>query len=517
MFAVRLIFLAAAEFATSAAPAAAGEVLAGSPSKVAVTVYRAPQRSQGTMNLDALQGFALITETRAVQLPAGESQLRFEGVANGVDAASALLGGLPATLLEKNQDARLLDPSTLARAAAGIPLQLVRTDRATGRVTRTQVELIAASEAGVVFNSAAGVEAYHCDGLSETFAYSSAAGLSAAPTLSVLVRAEHPFSAQVTLSYLSRGFDWYAQYSAALSTDATRMDMGAWVTLANSNDVGFSAASTQVVAGRVNRDTAAIDPIDMGPPTIAACWPQETTSDLPLPPPTPVKPAGKALLMRALPMPVGAADLQEVVVTKTVAVEQLGDLKLYRVPEPTVVAAPQSKQVRLLDRTAIPVKVVYSTELYEWSSDEESVPMQRVLRTKNLSGNHLGLALPSGSIAVFERVHGGSVLLSEAPLRDTAVGEDLEIEAGESADVRIKTVTEERRAGRKQTPLARMRVEISNARVSAARIEIKIILGDGERILDADHPLGTRDGRPAFMFSVPSGATETLRFARKSP
>ena len=48
---------------------------------------------------------------------------------------------------------------------------------------------------------------------------------------------------------------------------------------------------------------------------------------------------------------------RRVVVTgaKKVQQEQLGDLKLYRVPERTTVASRQSKQVRLMDRPGIPV------------------------------------------------------------------------------------------------------------------------------------------------------------------
>ncbi len=61
--------------------------------------------------------------------------------------------------------------------------------------------------------------------------------------------------------------------------------------------------------------------------------------------------------MAALNAPAAAfGGLEEVSVTGArVSQEQLGDLKLYRVPERTTVASHQSKQVRLLDRTAIPV------------------------------------------------------------------------------------------------------------------------------------------------------------------
>ena len=45
------------------------------------------------------------------------------------------------------------------------------------------------------------------------------------------------------------------------------------------------------------------------------------------------------------------------------AQEQLGDLKLYRVPETTDIASHQMKQVRLLDRFRIPVESFYRVDL----------------------------------------------------------------------------------------------------------------------------------------------------------
>src|SRR3546814_5469593 len=92
-------------------PAAAEDVVASAPSALSVTVYRAPDRDAGSIDLDDLGGFALISETRTVHLPAGVTRLRFEGVADGIDAATAILTGLPGAVIEKNRDAALLSRS----------------------------------------------------------------------------------------------------------------------------------------------------------------------------------------------------------------------------------------------------------------------------------------------------------------------------------------------------------------------------------------------------------------------
>ena len=57
------------------------------------------------MNLRSLRGFALVTETRRVTIPAGDGVIRFEGVAGGILPESAIVTGLPDGVVEKNQDA----------------------------------------------------------------------------------------------------------------------------------------------------------------------------------------------------------------------------------------------------------------------------------------------------------------------------------------------------------------------------------------------------------------------------
>ena len=90
------------------------------PDSVAVTVYRDPDRGAGdAFNLNWLNGYALISETRRVRIPAGESELRFEGVAGGIIPQSVIVSGLPGGVVERNRDALLLSPGTLLDNLAG--------------------------------------------------------------------------------------------------------------------------------------------------------------------------------------------------------------------------------------------------------------------------------------------------------------------------------------------------------------------------------------------------------------
>jgi hypothetical protein len=526
MRAAALILSSGLAAASGVAPAAATEVLAEPPSNLIVTVYRAPYRNSGSIDLDNLEGFALITETRLVRLPAGVSRVRFEGVADGIEPSSALITGLPGKVIEKNRDARLLSPAALVASAVGKPVELLRSNRKTGALQRLSGTILSDAGGGVVFKTEEGIEALRCSGLPETFSFEPLADLSARPTLSVEVLVPSAVTQEVTLSYLARGFDWAADYTATLSQDGQHLDLGAWVTLANSNGVGFPGAHVQVVAGKVNRESGEVEPIDIGGPILAQCWPRGSTSDQPmiLRRESMDRMMFKKNLAAAAP---AAMSLEEVVVTgaKRVEQEQLGDLKLYRVPERTTLASRQSKQVRLMDQSGIPVATVYGLDLGE--DADATGPAHHWLRTKNTAANHLGLPLPSGGVAAFAPYKGERLLQYESALRDIAVDEEVELDLGESADVQVTGQAEETRvdsAHAKLLPLVPgvalrsvkvddvLRVEVSNARPAGIDFELRLTLPEGARIVRADHPIGTKNGRPIFRFKVPSNQTVTVRF-----
>jgi hypothetical protein len=508
-----------------AAPAAA-DVLAEQPSDLSVTVYRAPYRNSGSIDLNDLEGFALVSETRTVHLPAGLSLVKFEGVADGIEPASAIVTGLPQGVIEKNRDAKLLSPSALIESALGKPVELLRSNRKTGKTERLAGTL-ESDAGGVLFQTAQGIEALRCSGLPETFSFAPGGGLSAHATLSVLVQSPQPLTRQVTLSYLARGFDWAADYSAILSADGSSLDLGAWVTLANSNGVGFPGARTFVVAGKLNRENGEVQPIDVGGPILANCWPRGSTSDVLMI--VRVSGSRREADKAALPMAARALSLQEAAVTVTanrVQEEQLGDLKLYRVPDRTTVASRQSKQVRLMDRAQVPITTVYSADLAA-NETASAAAASRLIRTMNTTANHLGLPLPSGKVAVFAPHQDGTLLEHESGLRDTAVGEELEINMGTSSDVLVAVLKETSTIDPARTEMLPLvpgvtlrrvavdavnRVDISNARPTDVQFELRLQLPPGARVVRADHSLGAKNGRPIFRLQIPAHGSATLRY-----
>ena len=117
----------------AATPAVAqGIVASPRPDRVAVTVYRDPNRPAGQApNIQWLNGVALISETRRITVPVGTTDIRFEGVAGGIIPQSAIVTGLPEGFIERNRDAYLLSPATLLDRSLGRRVHIRRTSRAT--------------------------------------------------------------------------------------------------------------------------------------------------------------------------------------------------------------------------------------------------------------------------------------------------------------------------------------------------------------------------------------------------
>ena len=79
--------------------------------------------------------------------------------------------------------------------------------------------------------------------------------------------------------------------------------------------------------------------------------------------------------------------------------EALGDVKLFRIPEPVTVAAHSIKQVAFLERADVPVRIVYrhgfsEPEIGSWAS-------ARMLLARNTVEQGLGVALPAGQVQLF--------------------------------------------------------------------------------------------------------------------
>lgn len=495
LLAVALLVGAAAAHAQPAVVTSPGAA------KVSLTVYRAPN-GHGAINLRYLGGFAMVTETRTVRLPRGPAVVRFEGVAEGIVPVSAVVDGLPGGTIEKNRDARLLSPASLVDGTLGRQVTLTRTDRATGKTVSELATIVAGPTPGVILRTAAGIEALRCSGLPEQLAYDGVpAGLSAKPVLSVVTNSPAARTVTVQLTYLASGFDWRASYVATLAAEGATLDLFAWLTLANSNAESFAEAEVQAVAGRLNRVLAQAIPAEAAALRLS-CYPLGTsTSDLRQ---QAFKEADEIVVtgFRAeAPQMMLAAPAPPPPPPPPPPPEDLGDLKLYRVPGQTSVAARAQKQVALLAQPAVPFERRYRLPVYP-GQQLDAAPTAVVLAMTNEVQRGLGVPLPAGSTALYAQRGTDRLLLGLGAMTDRTVGETIRLAAGVSHQV---LVTQKTLAPREAV------LTVSNANPFAVTLDLPIGSA-GQKVEPQGERVARIDGIVTWSPLLPPGGQAELRY-----
>ena len=504
------------------------EVTSAAPDHVSVTLYRSSNRSSyNPEDFDAKspQGYALITETRTVTVPAGVAVIRFEGVAGNIMPETALITGLPYGVQEKNLDASLLSPRSLFDRALGRRVMVKRTDPATGKVVLVQATLRSGVDGAAVLQFANNEYSdLRCSGMPEMLVYDGIPqGLSARPTLSVRTVSAAPRRVTLTLSYLAGGFDWQANYVVAMAPDRRSADMFAWITLASTDVTSFPDADLQVVAGKINRAQPGDDEDededsydsedDFGPQDgdlSLKCWslPQYDlampAAPAPPPPPSPMMSADNADIVITGSKVRSQLQFVPLSVSVIATAEQLGDLKLYRFPRRVTVASNGQKQVGMLNKPSVKLAPVYRSRVNDDDADTELL-----LRGKNVTANGLGVPLPGGHATILATVAGRALVIGESWFDDKTIGEDVELSLGEPDDDLIEVEVEELKDHGRKTNYV---LTVTNKGASPIDYEAQFGVYGSRSMRTERGKLGRKDGLPLWTVKIPAHGKVELRY-----
>ena len=487
-----------AETAAASGPAV---VVSDTPKAVNIAIYRDPNRGEQPIDRQWPGGYALISETRTISIPAGESVIRFEGVSEGMFPETAIVTGLPKGVSEKNRDGRLLSPYGLVDSYLKRRVSLTRTNTVTGKSVTEDALISAGPAGGVIVQTSAGYEAYQCTGLPERMSYGGVpTNLSARPTLSIITQSDVATTVTVQLTYMAAGFDWQADYiftTGDKGRDGVSIgSLFAWMTVANGGKQSFANANLMAIAGEPNKEGNAEPPTDAGGALDLNCWPQQRTDDVPFRQPwedgdidayggnrmySPVMSMPAPMAMRAEAYDKSAA--MEVVVTGTAVQEDLGDLKLYRVPMPVTVNAQGQKQVALLVQDGVRYKRLYTGRMQQnggwdyprgasagtYRAVNSTSQLGWQIRSTNEKRDGLGMPLPTGQVAIYEGSRFGRLVAGESRLKDRAIGDDVEIDGSQSPDVTLSETPV--KWDRKKQVWA---LSIANARNDDIEVEVEL-------------------------------------------
>jgi len=346
------------------------------------------------------------------------------------------LGAPDATVVEQNFDYDLLSPTSLMQKAVGETITLVRTNPATGTEMRERAKVLAVN-GGAVLQIGDRIEVLRDDGLPVRVIFDKVPdSLRARPTLSVILESRRAGTRPVTLSYLSGGLGWNADYVALFDEKAGTIDVQGWVTLRNTTGTSFYNAKTLLVAGEVGSGN------------------DENTNR-----PYRARSVVAQTLRRSG--------------TKTSAHEQLGDFYLYPLPERTTIADKQTKQVSFLDVKGATAAKGYVYHANWNTSAEQPESASSVLSFSNGSKGGLGDALPAGTVRVYMRdARGQPQFIGENQIDHTPQGSDLIIRTGDAFDVKVQPIVSNRThlsAGHWRTT---MQYTLTNAKSRPVTVEL---------------------------------------------
>ncbi len=369
---------------------------------------------------------ALVQDRREIEVSAGRQRIEFQDVSAQIRPETVSLTAADISIVEQNFDFDLLTPAKLMEKAVGHDITIVRINPANGAETREQAQVLA-TNGGVVLKIGQRIEVLRDDGLPVRVIFDKVPeNLRARPTLSVTVDSSRGGTRPATLSYLTPGLGWRADYVALFNESDSKIDVQGWVTLTNSSGTSYDDAQTLLVAGSPNHPNT-VQPI-MRPP----------------------RPTTRSTLQQAG--------------TESSNREQLGDFYLYPLAERTTIANLQTKQVSFLDVRGVPAEHGYEFR-NAWLGTTETPQSAKTVYSFSTSA-HAGLGdqLPAGVLRFYLRDRRGDPqFIGESGIDHTPMGSTLSLATGDAFDVKVRAVVDKRTRLASSDWQTDMRYELTNA------------------------------------------------------
>lgn len=421
--------------------------------------------AQGDVSVTIYNGnIALVQDIRQLPLGQGRQKVNFPDVSARIQPHTVSLSLADAAIVEQNFDYDLLSPSSLMEKAVGESITLLRTNPATGAETRQRAKVLAVN-GGTVLDIDGRIEVLRDDSLPVRVIFDRVPeSLRARPTLSVTLASERSGTRPATLSYLTNGLAWSADYVALYDEKRGTADVQGWVTLRNDSGTTFHNAKTLLVAGDVNNRSAR--PQTWRPPSRGGL----------------VQPG-----------------------VESAAREQLGDFYLYPLNERTTIAQKQTKQVSFLDAKGVAAQSGYRFENGWLGSADEARSAQSVLRFSNSGAGGLGDALPAGTIRVYRRdARGQAQFTGENSIGHTPQGSMISLPTGDAFDVKVQPTVTERTRQSSNRWTTKMTYRLTNARSQPVTVElVQSGLGWADTRVAQESLRGERIAAETMVWQVP--------------
>jgi hypothetical protein len=427
---------------------------------------------------------ALVRDVRQLNLPSGESRVRFMDIAASINPATVHFRSMtePAKLsvLEQDYEYDLLDPNKLLQKYVGREVTLVRARLTSGTTQYDEVKatLLATNGAPVwkIGNEIVTGLSYESIRFPEL-----PENLYERPTLLWTLQNSGARRHRVEASYLASNLSWSADYVLNVGKDETSGDLDGWVTLVNHSGTAFKNAQLQLVAGDIHRVVAQAG-------------------------------GNVRMAMESMAKSAAAPAFQQ---------EAFSEYHLYTLGRRTSVFDQESEQISLLNGSRFPLQKVYvvNGQSYYYRTAAQpgapvKDPVQVFYKFKNEDKAGLGMPLPAGTIRVYQAdSRGSSLFVGEDHIDHTPKDETISVHIGNAFDIV---------AERKQTDYKKLsdrlyefeyEITLRNHKNTPITVEVNEPIGGDWEMVNSTYKF-TKTAAFAAQFEVPvdNDGTSVLRY-----
>jgi hypothetical protein len=414
-------------------------------------------------------GQALVKESFRRSLPAGESEIEIEDVAEALVTASVKLSSEQnLQVLEQNYRYDLVDQNKLLKKYLGAEVTVVmQNDK------KLSGELLSYDNQALVIKAKTGTDIIQRNFVGSIKCPTPAERLYVRPTLSWVIYREAAGPADLDLSYLTEGLSWRAEYVAVINENETALDLSSWINLNNQSGKTYEKAKLKLVAGDLHRAA-----------------PEVMYDDIQV-----------MAMSKSRGMPV-------------VEERQFFEYHLYDIAFPVTVGNREEKQIQWLSPTSVKAEKRY---VYEGRSPEfQNIPIKIMFTNDEQTGT--GMPLPAGVVRLFKNdSDGGLELVGEDNLKHTSKDDLVTLEVGNAFDIKAKYEITDRRSKSDRYREEDVHITLANRKDEVVEIDVIQSVGyTNWQILNSNHPHEKLDARRVkFTVTVPKNTELDLSYTAR--
>ncbi len=404
-------------------------------------------------------GFSQITEKRTVELDEGQEIIELSDIAEEIDPGSITVTSDDFEIKWIDYKYDLVSAERLLHKFVGNEIQIQKDDSLiTGILVRYDKKFLFVASQGWP----GPVSIYDREDSKNIDLPALPEGLVSRPTINVGIDPKGSGKKDLTLSYLTTGLGWQAEYRLEYD-GGEKGELSAWISLDNQCGLSFPRASLVLVAGHVER----VEPTAGSADKFAEGRSQQT---------------GRSSL------------------------EPLVDYHRFRLPFEIAVGERESKQAALFLPMKIDVEHYYK---YQWSETKSAV--KSIIAFKNDKKSGLGFPLPPGRIGIIDDKT--DTFLGSGAFEGTPAGEEAEVFMGTAFDVRVeKKRTDHRKLGRNRNADS-FEIQIRNHKSDNIKlIIVEELYGYWEIVEKSDDYIKEDFQTIEFEVNVPAGGEKEVTY-----